>query len=82
MTECRHQNDVRISWVNDERADLAGVLQADILPSFPAIDRFEDSRSVRRVTADGRLPGAGVDHIVIGWRDCDRANRRNRFLIK
>ena len=82
MTERRYQHHIFISWIDNERANLAAVFQADIRPCFPAIDGLEDSGAVRRVAADRRFSSAGVDYIVIGRRDGDRANGGNRFLIE
>ena len=74
MTERRHQNDVCISWIDNERANLAAVLQPHILPRFTGIDRFEDTGTVGGIAANGRFTCPSIDHIVIGWRDRDRTN--------
>ena len=82
MTERRHQSHVLISWIDNQGADLMRIFQADVLPRLSAIDRFKDSGPVGRITANSRFACAGVNHIVIGGRDGDRADRRNRLLIE
>ena len=57
-------------------ADELAVLQADVLPAAPGIGRLVDAVAVGDVDADRRLAGAGVDHVGIGGRDGDRADRR------
>ena len=74
MAERRHQNYICISWIDNQRADLAAVFQTDVLPRFAAVDRFEHPGPVRGITANGRLACASVNHIVIRRRDRDRAN--------
>src|SRR4029453_2465932 len=55
---------------------------AGIFPCFSAVDRFEYSDAVGGITADRCLSRTGVNHIVIGWCDGDRADRRNGLLVE
>ena len=82
MSERRDQNDVGISWIDNQRADLAAVSESDIFPGLARIDRFVNADSVSGVAANGRFTGAGVNDIVIRRRDRDCANRRNIFLVE
>ena len=65
MSERRDQNDVGISWIDNQRADLAAVSESDIFPGLARIDRFVNADSVSGVAANGRFTGAGVNDIVI-----------------
>src|SRR6476660_4797292 len=82
MTQRRDQNHILISWIDNQGADLPRVLEANVLPRFSAVDRFEDSGAVGGIAANGRFTGAGVNHIVVRLRNCNRADRRNRLLVK
>src|SRR5207249_9068616 len=82
MTQGRNENHILISGIGNQRADLMRVLEANVLPCFSPVDRFENSGAVRGIAANRCFAGAGVNYIVIRWRDCDRADRGNRLLVE
>ena len=55
MTERRDKNDVRIFRMHDERADVARIFQADVLPILAAIDRLINAVAVSDVAAQAPL---------------------------
>ena len=65
VAERRDENDVRIFRMNDERADVARIFQADVFPIPAAIDRFINAVAVSDVAAQRRFAGAGVNRVVI-----------------
>ena len=71
----RDVDEVRIRRMDADARDLAGVAQPDVLPGPAAVGRLVDAVAVRDVAADGLLSGADVDHVRIGLRDGDRADR-------
>ena len=58
------------------------IFQPDVFPRLAAVNRLEDSGAVGGITANRRFSRACVNYIVIGWRNRDRANRRNRLFIE
>ena len=82
MTQRCNENHIFISRIDNQRANLPRILQANVLPRFSAVDRFEDSGAVCGVATNRSFARAGVNHIVIRCRDCDRADRRNRLFIE
>src|SRR5436853_3078473 len=81
MAEGRDASDIGILRVDDQRADLAGVPEADVAPGPAAVDRLVDAIAVRHVAARGRLPGADIDDVRIGGRDGERAHGRDRCSV-
>ncbi len=81
VADRRDINDVLILGVNDERADVAGVFQADVAPVAAAIDRFINAVAISDVAAQGRLAGAGVNRVVIARRDRESADRGGGVLL-
>src|SRR5882724_9913713 len=82
VTKGGHEYYVWIIWMNDERADLAGVAQPDIFPVLSGIDRFVNPRAISGITANGGFAGANINGIVVGGRHREGADRRNVLLIK
>src|SRR5882724_11422981 len=82
VTQRRYENHILVSGVDNQCADLPRIFQPDVLPGFAAIDRFEHPGPVRRVAADRRLARSDINHVVIRWRDCDCADRRNGCFIE
>ena len=58
--------DVSITWIDDQRTDLLRILQTDVLPCFPRINRFVNASAISRVATYSRFSSAGVNHIMIG----------------
>ena len=82
MTQRRYENHILISRIDNERADLPRIFQPNIFPGFATVDGFENSSTIGRVAADGGLPRADIDDVVIRWRHCQSADRRNWCFIK
>jgi len=58
--------------MHDDRADVARIAQAHVLPREPRIDGLIKAVAVRDVAAGAGFAGADVDNVVIriGNRDC------------
>src|SRR5437870_446363 len=82
MAKRSHQNYVRVSWIDNQRADLPRIFESDILPTLSGIDRFINTGSISRIAADRRFARSSVDNVVIGRRYRDRADRRNVLFIE
>ena len=82
MPQCCNQNHILISWIDNQRADLPGILETNVLPCLSGVDRFKDSDAVGGIAANRRFARAGVNYVVIRCSDCDRADRRNRLLVE
>ena len=60
-----HKNDVRIVRIDDDFADGATVVQADVLPGLACVQRFVDAISLRDIAAQAGLAGTNVNRIVV-----------------
>ena len=74
MTKGRDQNDVGIFRIDDHRADLPGVFQADVLPGLARVQRLIHAGAVGDIAAHRVFARADVNDVVIGRRHCDRAD--------
>ena len=74
VAEGGHVDHVRILRMHAHRADVIGLLEADVLPGAPAIHRLINTVAVRGVAAHAGLAHACVDHVGIGLRDFDGAD--------
>src|SRR5471032_1320676 len=52
MSECGHKDDVRVPGIDDQRADVPRVLEADILPGLAPIHGLVHAIAVRDVAAN------------------------------
>src|SRR6202043_2880350 len=68
--------------MNDERADVPRVTQADVRPRLAGIGGFVDPISMRDVSADTRFATAGVNHVGIRIGDGYRADRGDALLFE
>ena len=82
VTQRRYENHVLISRIDYDRADLPRIFQPNVVPRFAAVDRFKDSGAVRRIAANRRFARADINHVVIGWRNRNRADRRNGCFVE
>ena len=76
------KDDVGILRIDDQRANLPRVGQANVRPVLAAIDRFIDAVPVSDVAAQSSFAGAYIDDAMIGWRDRNRSNRRCRLTVE
>ena len=66
MAEGGDIDEIRILRMNQHLADLAAVLEADVLPGLSGIDGLVDSIAMREVAARAAFAHAGVDDIAVG----------------
>ena len=74
MAQCGHENDIRVTRIHDDRADLLGLFEADVFPGAAGVSGFINAIAGGRVAADASLAHAGVDDIGIGFGDGERAD--------
>ncbi len=82
VPERGYKHHIFISRIDNQRADVPCIFQADVVPGLAGIDRLENPSAVRGIAADRRFAGADVNHIVIGRRNGDRADRGDRLLVE
>src|SRR3989440_2532423 len=82
VPERRHEYDIGVSRMDNDRANVARVAQTDMLPSLAGVERFVDTVAVCEVAARTGLAGAHIDDIVIGVGDCDGANGCDLLLVE
>ena len=71
-----HENDVRIIRMDDERADMASIFQADVVPIAAAIDGLINAIAVGDVAAQRR------PRLSRRRSCCDRSERRPALRSK
>src|SRR6266850_1957076 len=82
MAESGDEYDVWIRGMNDELADVPGVLQSDIGPGFPGVIRTIDAVAEGDISADTSFAGSRINNVGIGIRDRDAANGRGGLLLE
>src|SRR5690606_14656445 len=75
VAERRDVDDVRVRGVDRDLADVAGRLQAHVLPALSGIGGLVDAVAARDVAADRRLAHPDIDHVRVRRRDLQRADR-------
>ena len=65
MTDRTNIHDLRISRMDDDPRDLAGVFQSDIGPALTAVHGFINSIAVGDVTAKSVLPRTDIKNLRI-----------------
>src|ERR1700730_7420919 len=68
MTESGDQNNVGISWIDNQRPDLPRIFQTDVFPRFPGIDRFVNTDPVGGISANRPFARASVHDVVVRRR--------------
>src|SRR5712664_4832056 len=82
MAESGDEYDVWIRGMNDEFADVPGVLQSDIGPNLAGVIRTIDAVAEGDISADASFAGSRVNDVGIGIGDCDAANGRGGLLLE
>ena len=82
MPKSGDEDNVGIVWMDDERANLAGIAQSDIFPVLSCVDRLVNAGPIGRVSANGGFTSANINGVVVGRRACYCANGGNILLIK
>src|SRR5207244_9479469 len=60
-----HVDDVRVPRVDDDLADMLGLLEAHLLPAFAAVVRAVDAVAVADAALAVVLPGADPDNVRV-----------------
>src|ERR1019366_10543052 len=76
------ERDVGIARVDDDRTDVARVLEADIRPGAAGVGRFVHAVTVRDVAAKAGFAAARVQYVGIGVRHRDGADRRDALVVE
>ena len=74
VAERGDEDNVRICWMDDDRADVARVFQADVGPRFARVGGFVDPIAERDVAADAGFAGADVNDVGIGIGNVNRTD--------
>ncbi len=82
MAESSHENDIWIIGIDDDFADGAAVVQADVLPGLARVERLVDSIALGDVAADAGFAGADVDGVAVGTGDRQAANGSASLFIE
>ena len=82
MANCRDKNPVRIFRIHEDRGDLLGIAQAEMLPGFAAVAGFVDSIANREIRAPQSFAAAYVNDFGIGRRDGKSADGAGGLIIK
>src|SRR5579862_9070901 len=82
VTESPDIDDVRISRIDYDSADLAGILQAYVGPRRAAVTRFVNAIAGRQVGSNVGLASSGKDRLRVRWRQRDCPDRANRLAVK
>ena len=82
MTESTYVNNFRISRVNHDSADLAGILQAHMRPRGAAVTGSVNAIAGRQVRSNIRLASSCVDRLRIRWRNRDGPDGGHRLFIR
>jgi hypothetical protein len=82
VSQRRHENAVRVPWIDEHRADLPRVPQPEVLPAASGVGRFVDAVADRQVGPLEAFAAADVDDVRIGRRDGNRADRLRRLIVE
>ncbi len=82
MAESGDEYDVWIRGMDDEFADVPGVLQSDIGPGLPGVIRTIDAVAEGDISADAGFAGSRVNDVRIGIRDRDAADGRGSLFFE
>src|SRR5215469_16892490 len=76
MAEGGDVHGVRIFGMDADFADMPAVFESDVLPGPSTVGGFVDAVTVGHVVANATLAGTHVQHVGVGLRYCNRADRR------
>ena len=80
VTHRGDEHDVGVTRIDEDRADVPGLLKADRRPGRARVFGLEDSFARRSVVARGHLPRPDVDRLRVGRGDRQRADRRRPVI--
>src|SRR5258708_181918 len=75
-------DDIRVSRVDHDPADLARVLQTDVGPSSAAINRFVNPVARREIRTNVGLARPNVDGLRVRWGYNDGADRADGLVVE
>src|SRR5882724_136836 len=82
MAQSGDEYDVWIRGMNDEFADVPGVLQSDIGPSLAGVIRTIDAVAEGDISADASFAGSRVNDVGIGIGDRDAADGGGGLFVE
>ena len=82
IPQCRDISDVGILRIDNDAADRAAVLEANVRPSGAAIDRAIDAITPRATLPVVLLTSTRPQNIRIRWRHRDHAEGGGRLLLE
>src|SRR5512143_3556955 len=82
MAEYRDEQAIWVARVDDDRADLLPVAQAEVLPGFPGIGRFVHAVTGGQIGTLQAFAATDVDDVGIGWGHRESAYRTGRLIIE
>src|SRR5580765_4299020 len=78
----RDKNEIGITRIDGNPADVPGGGQADVLPGASAIGGFVDAIAISEIRAEVGFTSANINNVGIGWSDCQCADGRDRLAVK
>ncbi len=82
VTGRRHEDDVGIRRMDRDASDPAAQRQAHVPPVLAAVGRAIHAVADRYVAPDERLAGPGPNHVGVGGRDRERADRLRLLIVE
>ena len=82
VSERRDVDDVRVLRVHQHRADLERVLEPDVRPGLAGIRGLVHAVTGAEAGADVGFARTHVNHVRVGRRHRDRADRGHRLLVE
>ena len=82
MPQCADIDDIGVLRVDDDSANVARVLKADMQPGSTSIHRFVHAVAKGEGRPNVGLAGSGINSLRIGRRNRKSANRCDRLPIK
>ncbi len=82
VPESGDKGDIGIRRMDDDLADVARVLQSNVVPSLAAVVRTIDAIAEGDVAANAGFTGADINYIGIGVGDRDAADRGGGLFIE
>ena len=75
MAERGDIDDVGIGRMDAHLADIARIFEAEMRPGLARVGGLVDAVAMRDIAANGGLAHANIDHVGVGGRDGDAADR-------
>src|ERR1700690_3255687 len=82
MPESAHIHDVRILLIDGNPADVARVLESDVMPGRAAVRRFINAVAEREAGTNVALAGSRINRLRIGGSHGERADGSHRLAIE